>query len=67
VRFPGFTAQAQLHFESRGFNEVTAANGVYFHLWSGKTATVNTGANGLGMLGTHFNSDLLSPLFTLTK
>ncbi|KAJ7931108.1 glycoside hydrolase [Mycena leptocephala] len=35
-----------------GFNEVTATNGVYFHLWSGKTATVNTGANGLGMLDT---------------
>ncbi|KAJ7138469.1 CEL4a mannanase [Mycena crocata] len=36
----------------RGFNEVTQANGVYFHLWSGKTATVNTGANGLAMLDT---------------
>ncbi|KAJ7328428.1 glycoside hydrolase [Mycena albidolilacea] len=36
----------------RGFNEVTSANGVYFHLWSGKTATVNTGSNGLGMLDT---------------
>ncbi|KAJ7903158.1 CEL4a mannanase [Mycena leptocephala] len=36
----------------RGFNEVTSANGIYFHLWSGKTATVNTGSNGLGMLDT---------------
>ncbi|KAJ6564169.1 hypothetical protein B0H19DRAFT_1285418 [Mycena capillaripes] len=35
-----------------GLNEVTTANGVYFHLWSGKTATVNTGANGLGILDT---------------
>ncbi|KAF7343111.1 Carbohydrate-binding module family 1 protein/glycoside hydrolase family 5 protein [Mycena venus] len=35
-----------------GFNEVTSANGIYFHLWSGKTATVNTGSNGLGMLDT---------------
>ncbi|KAJ7611410.1 glycoside hydrolase superfamily [Mycena polygramma] len=33
-----------------GFNEVTSATGIYFHLWSGKTATVNTGANGLGAL-----------------
>lgn len=38
-------------FLARGFNEVTAANGIYFHLWSGSTATVNTGSNGLGMLG----------------
>ncbi|KAJ7301608.1 family 5 glycoside hydrolase, partial [Mycena albidolilacea] len=35
-----------------GFNEVTSAKGVYFHLWNGKTATVNTGANGLGALDT---------------
>ncbi|KAJ7512588.1 glycoside hydrolase superfamily [Mycena galericulata] len=35
-----------------GFNEVTSPNGIYFHLWSGSTATVNTGANGLGMLDT---------------
>ncbi|KAJ7054471.1 CEL4a mannanase [Mycena amicta] len=35
-----------------GFNEVTAANGVYFHLWNGKTATVNTGTNGLQVLDT---------------
>ncbi|KAJ7440858.1 CEL4a mannanase [Mycena latifolia] len=33
-----------------GFNEVTSANGIYFHLWSGSTATVNTGSNGLGAL-----------------
>ncbi|KAJ7325838.1 CEL4a mannanase [Mycena albidolilacea] len=33
-----------------GFNEVTSANGIYFHLWNGKNATVNTGANGLGAL-----------------
>ncbi|KAF7335994.1 Carbohydrate-binding module family 1 protein/glycoside hydrolase family 5 protein [Mycena sanguinolenta] len=33
-----------------GFNEVTSPNGIYFHLWNGNTATVNTGANGLEML-----------------
>ncbi|KAJ6526490.1 CEL4a mannanase [Mycena vulgaris] len=33
-----------------GFNEVTSANGIYFHLWSGSSATVNTGSNGLGAL-----------------
>ncbi|KAJ7743019.1 glycoside hydrolase [Mycena maculata] len=35
-----------------GFNEVTSPSGIYFHLWTGATATVNTGANGLGMLDT---------------
>jgi mannan endo-1,4-beta-mannosidase len=35
-----------------GFNEVTSPNDIYFHLWNGKTATVNTGANGLEMLDT---------------
>ncbi|KAF7315852.1 Protein kinase domain-containing protein [Mycena indigotica] len=35
-----------------GFNEVTSASGIYFHLWNGKTATVNTGANGLGAFDT---------------
>ncbi|KAK6987507.1 glycoside hydrolase family 5 protein [Favolaschia claudopus] len=35
---------------TEGFNEVTSASGVYFHLWNGKTATVNTGSNGLGAL-----------------
>ncbi len=34
----------------RGFNDVTAASssGAYYQVWSGKTGTVNTGANGLG-------------------
>ncbi|KII92378.1 glycoside hydrolase family 5 protein [Plicaturopsis crispa FD-325 SS-3] len=30
-----------------GFNEVTSVAGDYYHLWSGSTATVNTGATGL--------------------
>ncbi|KAG6843996.1 hypothetical protein H0H87_010887 [Tephrocybe sp. NHM501043] len=30
-----------------GFNEVTTASGNYYQLWSGSTATVNTGASGL--------------------
>ncbi|KAI0030946.1 mannanase [Vararia minispora EC-137] len=30
-----------------GFNEVTSANGDYYQLWNGKTATVNTGPTGL--------------------
>ncbi|KAJ7636377.1 glycoside hydrolase superfamily [Roridomyces roridus] len=29
----------------RGFNEVTTPTGIYFHLWNGTTATVNTGAD----------------------
>ncbi|OCH95076.1 glycoside hydrolase [Obba rivulosa] len=30
-----------------GFNEVTTASGDYYNLWSGSTATVNTGPTGL--------------------
>jgi len=30
-----------------GFNEVTSPSGTYYNLWSGSTATLNTGANGL--------------------
>ncbi|KAF7377330.1 Glycoside hydrolase family 5 protein [Mycena sanguinolenta] len=33
-----------------GFNEVTSPEGVYFHLWTGSTATVNTGTDGLQRL-----------------
>lgn len=35
-----------------GFNEVTSPSGTYYHLWSGSTATVNTGATGLGKFDT---------------
>ncbi|KAF7375741.1 Glycoside hydrolase family 5 protein [Mycena sanguinolenta] len=35
---------------TRGFNEVTSPTGIYFHLWTGSTATVNTGSTGLGAL-----------------
>ncbi|KAF8608733.1 mannanase [Ceratobasidium sp. AG-I] len=31
-----------------GFNDVTSASGTYYNLWSGSTATLNTGSNGLG-------------------
>ncbi|KAJ7839719.1 mannanase [Mycena olivaceomarginata] len=34
----------------RAFNEVTSPVGVYYHLWNGSTATVNTGPNGLQTL-----------------
>ncbi|KAJ6541534.1 hypothetical protein B0H19DRAFT_1311691, partial [Mycena capillaripes] len=30
--------------------EITATHGVYFHLWSGKTATITPGAHGFDML-----------------
>ncbi|KAJ6453764.1 mannanase [Mycena sanguinolenta] len=33
-----------------GFNEVTSPTGIYFYLWTGATATVNTGPTGLGAL-----------------
>ncbi|KAJ6546040.1 CEL4a mannanase [Mycena vulgaris] len=50
--FADIVASGATTVRTWGFNEVTSANGVYFHLWSGKTATVNTGANGLAMLDT---------------
>ncbi|KAG9003239.1 hypothetical protein FRB93_011152 [Tulasnella sp. JGI-2019a] len=31
-----------------GFNEVTSPSGTYYNLWNGATATLNTGATGLG-------------------
>ncbi|CAK5272979.1 unnamed protein product [Mycena citricolor] len=37
-------------FRTWGFNEVTSPSGIYFNLWNGATATVNTGANGLAYL-----------------
>ncbi|KAJ3045593.1 hypothetical protein HDV00_009250 [Rhizophlyctis rosea] len=33
-----------------GWNDVTSASGVYYQLWQGSTATVNTGNTGLGRL-----------------
>ncbi|KAG8690693.1 hypothetical protein FRC11_009748 [Ceratobasidium sp. 423] len=30
-----------------GFNEVTSPSGTYYQIWNGKTATLNTGADGL--------------------
>ncbi|KAJ7154792.1 glycoside hydrolase [Mycena filopes] len=50
--FADIVASGATTVRTWGFNEVTAASGTYFHLWSGKTATVNTGANGLGALDT---------------
>ncbi|KAJ7859651.1 glycoside hydrolase [Mycena olivaceomarginata] len=50
--FADIVASGATTVRTWGFNEVTSANGVYFHLWNGKTATVNTGANGLGALDT---------------
>ncbi|KAF8756888.1 glycosyl hydrolase 5 (cellulase A) family [Rhizoctonia solani] len=35
-----------------GFNEVTSPSGTYYQIWNGKTATLNTGADGLGKFDT---------------
>ncbi|KAH7339441.1 CEL4a mannanase [Rhizoctonia solani] len=35
-----------------GFNDVTSPSGTYYQIWNGKTATLNTGANGLGKFDT---------------
>jgi mannan endo-1,4-beta-mannosidase len=32
------------------FNDVTSCSGIHFQCWSGSTATINTGANGLQRL-----------------
>ncbi|KAF7378392.1 Glycoside hydrolase family 5 protein [Mycena sanguinolenta] len=48
--FADIAASGATVCRTEGFNEVTSANGVYFQLWSGKTATVNTGTNGLQRL-----------------
>ncbi|KDN44480.1 hypothetical protein RSAG8_05527, partial [Rhizoctonia solani AG-8 WAC10335] len=43
----GFTA-----LRTWGFNDVTSPSGTYYQIWNGKTATLNTGANGLGRFDT---------------
>ncbi|KAJ7458493.1 CEL4a mannanase [Mycena latifolia] len=48
--FADIAASGATTVRTMGFNEVISATGIYFHLWSGSTATVNTGANGLGAL-----------------
>ncbi|KAG9126324.1 hypothetical protein FRC07_003891 [Ceratobasidium sp. 392] len=35
-----------------GFNDVTSPSGTYYQLWNGKTATLNTGSNGLAKFDT---------------
>ncbi|KAG8939384.1 hypothetical protein FRC03_006335, partial [Tulasnella sp. 419] len=35
-----------------GFNEVTSPSGTYYQSWSGSTATINTGSNGLAKFDT---------------
>ncbi|CAE6442833.1 unnamed protein product [Rhizoctonia solani] len=35
-----------------GFNEVTSPSGTYYQIWNGKTAKINTGADGLGRFDT---------------
>ncbi|KAJ1304402.1 hypothetical protein OPQ81_005551 [Rhizoctonia solani] len=35
-----------------GFNDVTSPSGTYYQIWNGKTATLNTGADGLGRFDT---------------
>ncbi|KAJ7183839.1 CEL4a mannanase [Mycena filopes] len=48
--FADIAASGATTVRTMGFNEVTSPTGIYFHLWNGATATVNTGANGLGAL-----------------
>ncbi|KAJ7270478.1 mannanase [Mycena rebaudengoi] len=48
--FADIAASGATTVRTMAFNEVTSPVGVYYHLWNGKTATVNTGANGLQTL-----------------
>ncbi|KAF8214816.1 glycoside hydrolase family 5 protein [Mycena galopus ATCC 62051] len=48
--FADIAASGATVVRTEGFNEVTSAQGVYFHLWTGSTATVNTGTDGLQRL-----------------
>ncbi|KAF7334964.1 CEL4a mannanase [Mycena venus] len=48
--FADIAASGATTVRTMGFNEVTSPVGVYYHLWNGSTATVNTGANGLQTL-----------------
>ncbi|KAG6840742.1 hypothetical protein C0991_004651 [Blastosporella zonata] len=45
--FANIAATGATTVRTWGFNEETSANGDYYQLWSGSTATVNTGATGL--------------------
>lgn len=47
IRFPRFGRKLNIVIISRGFNEVTSPNGIYYQSWSGSTPTINTGATGL--------------------
>jgi hypothetical protein len=51
----GHCPSAQVKW-NRAFNEVTSPVGVYYHLWNGSTATVNTGPNGLQTLGAQLHA-----------
>ncbi|KAJ7306272.1 mannanase [Mycena albidolilacea] len=48
--FADIAASGATTVRTMAFNEVTSPVGVYYHLWNGSTATVNTGPNGLQTL-----------------
>ncbi|QRV93895.1 Cellulase (glycosyl hydrolase family 5 protein) [Ceratobasidium sp. AG-Ba] len=47
IKNAGFTT-----LRTWGFNDVTSPSGTYYQLWGGKTATLNTGENGLAKFDT---------------
>ncbi|QRW08112.1 Cellulase (glycosyl hydrolase family 5 protein) [Ceratobasidium sp. AG-Ba] len=47
IKNAGFTT-----LRTWGFNDVTIPSGTYYQLWDGKTATLNTGENGLAKFDT---------------
>ncbi|KAG6853153.1 hypothetical protein C0991_006483 [Blastosporella zonata] len=53
--FANIAATGATTVRTWGFNEVTSASGDYYQLWSGSTATVNTGATGLGNFASKCN------------
>ncbi|CAE6451523.1 unnamed protein product [Rhizoctonia solani] len=53
-----------------GFNEVTSPSGTYYQIWNGKTAKINTGADGLGrfdMVVTHAKTVNIRLIVALTN
>ncbi|KAH7339604.1 glycoside hydrolase superfamily [Rhizoctonia solani] len=50
--FSDLSAAGLTTLRTWGFNDVTSPSGTYYQLWSGSTATVNTGADGLAKFDT---------------
>ncbi|KAH0608815.1 uncharacterized protein H6S33_001043 [Morchella sextelata] len=48
--FAAIKAAGLTHLRTWAFQDSTSCSGIYFQCWSGSTATINTGSNGLARL-----------------